>query len=49
MDGSKQEMDKGEGSAPTISTDSLFVTLVIDDNEGRYVIIWDILGVFLQA
>ena len=35
VDGSKQEMDKDEVSAPTISTDELFITLVIDASEFR--------------
>ena len=30
VDGSKQEMDKSEVSAPKISTDALFVMLVVD-------------------
>jgi hypothetical protein len=34
-DGSKQEMDKENISAPVISTDALLITLVIDAMEGR--------------
>ena len=49
VDGSKQEMDKDDVSAPTISTDALFITLVIDASEGRRVVTWDIPGAFLQA
>ena len=30
VDGSKQEMDKSEVLAPTISTDELFITLVVN-------------------
>ena len=49
MDGSKQEMDRNEVSASTISIDVLFINLVIDASEGRCVITWDIQGSFLQA
>ena len=49
MDGSKQEIDKDDVSAPTISTDVLFITLVIDASEGRRVVIWYIPGAFLPA
>ena len=48
VDGNKQEMDKDEVSAPTISTDALFITLVIDASKGRRVVTWDILGAFLR-
>jgi hypothetical protein len=41
-DGSKQEMDKENISAPVISTDALFITLVIDAMEGRDVATVDI-------
>ena len=49
VDGSKQEMDKDNVSAPTISTDALFITLVIDARKGRRVVTWDIPGAFLQG
>ena len=49
VDGSKQEMDKDEVSAPTISTDALFISLVIDASEFRCVMTWDIPGAFIQA
>lgn len=49
MEGSKQEMDKDKVSAPTISTDALFITLCIGTSEGRDVATIDILGVFLQT
>ena len=35
VDGSKQEMDKSEVSAPTISTDALFIKLVVDADESE--------------
>jgi hypothetical protein len=47
-DGSKQEMDKENTSAPIISTDALFITLVIDAMEGRDVATVDTPGAFLQ-
>jgi hypothetical protein len=48
-DGSKQEMDKEKTSSPVISTDALFITLVIDAMEGRDVATIDIPGAFLQT
>jgi hypothetical protein len=48
-DGSKQEMDKSNISAPVISTDALFITLVIDAMEGRDVATVDVPGAFLQT
>ena len=48
-DGSKQEMDKENTSAPVISTDALFITLVIDAMERRDVATVDIPGAFLQT
>jgi hypothetical protein len=48
-DGSKQEMSKENISAPVISTDALFITLVIDAMEGRDVATVDIPGAFLQT
>ena len=36
-------------STPTISTDALFITLVIDASKRRCVVTWDIPGAFLQA
>ena len=47
VDGSKQEMDKSECSASTISTDALFITLVTDADKGRDVATIDIPGAFL--
>jgi hypothetical protein len=41
-DGSKQEMNKEKISAPVISTDALFITLVIDAMEGRDIATVDI-------
>ena len=49
VDGSKQEMDKDEVSAPTISTNALFITLVLDASKRIRVITWDIPEAFLQA
>ena len=48
-DGSKQKMDKSDISAPVVSTDALFITLVIDAEEGRDVATVDIPGAFLQT
>ena len=48
-DGSKQEMDKASISSPVISTDALFITLVIDAMERRDVATVDIPGAFLQT
>ena len=49
VDVSKQEMDKSEVSAPKISTAALFITLVVDANEGRDVETINIPGEFLQT
>ena len=49
MNSSKQEIDKSEVSAPTILTDALFVTLVVDADEGRNIATIDIPGAFLPA
>ena len=49
VDGSKQDMDKSEVLAPTLSTDALFITLVVDADEGRDVAMIDIPGAFLQT
>ena len=49
VDSSKQEIDKEEVSAPTISTDALFITLVVDAEEERDVVTIDIPGAFLQT
>ena len=47
VNGSKQEIEKDDVSAPTISTDALFITLVIDASERRRVVTWDVPGAFL--
>ena len=49
VDGSKQDMDKSEVSAPTISTDAVFIKLVVDADEVRDVATIDIPGAFLQT
>ena len=49
VDGSKQEIDKSEVLAPIKSTDALFITLVVDADEGRDVATIDIPGAFLQT
>ena len=49
MVGNKQEMKKEEVSAPTISMEGLFITLVIDTEEERDVATIDIQGAFLQT
>ena len=49
VDGSKQEMDKSEVLAPTISTDELFITLVVDAYEGRDVATIHIPEAFLKT
>ena len=49
VDGSKQDMDKSEVLASTISTNALFITSVIDADEGRYVATIDIPGAFLKT
>ena len=52
-DGSKQRTydgyDKSDGSAPTVITESIFLTGVIDAHEGRAVAVLDIANAFLQA
>jgi hypothetical protein len=47
-DGSKQEMDKSNISAPVISTDALFITLVIDAMEERDLATVDIPELFYR-
>ena len=49
VDGSKQEMDKSEVLAPTISTDELFITLVVDAYEGKDVATIHIPEAFLKT
>ena len=41
--------DKLDGSSPTVATDSVFMTGVVDALEGRAVAILDIANAFLQA
>ena len=52
-DGSKQRSydgyDKSDGSSPTVTTDSIFLTGVVDAKEGREVAILDIANAFLHA
>ena len=52
-DGSKQRTydgyDKSDGSSPTVATDSIFLTGVIDATEQRYIAILDITNAFLHA
>ena len=40
---------KAESSSPTVATDSLLLSLLIDVMEGRYVVTADIAGAFLKA
>ena len=52
-DGSKQRTydgyDKADGSLPTVATDSIFLTGVIDAYELRAIAILDIANAFLHA
>jgi hypothetical protein len=50
-DGRKQRAwtDKANSSSPTIATEALFLTMVIDAMEGRDVAIIDVPGAFMQA
>ena len=50
-DGRKQRMykSKDETSSPTISTEALFITCLIDAMEGRCVVTCDVLGAFMQT
>ena len=52
-DGSKQRTydgyDKSDGSSPTVATDSIFLTGVIDAKKLRVIAILDIANVFLHA
>ena len=41
--------DKSNGSSPTVNTDSVFLTGVVDAHERRAVVILDIQNVFLRA
>ena len=45
----REYISKEEPSSPTISTDFLMTTLVIDTHEGRDVITYDIVGTYLNA
>ena len=49
VDSSKQEIDNSEVSAPKISPDALFITLVVDADEGIDVATINIPGAFLQT
>jgi hypothetical protein len=50
-DGRKQRLykTKAETSSPTVSTEALFLSCLIDAVEGRHVIVCDIPGAFMQA
>ena len=52
-DGRKQQTydgyDKSDGSSPTVSTDSIFLTGVVDAHEKRAIVILDIANAFLHA
>jgi hypothetical protein len=52
-DGSKQRSyngyNKSDGSSPTVATDNIFVTGLVDAREGRSVAILDIANAFLHA
>ena len=52
-DGSKQrtydDYDKSDGSSPTVVTESIFMTGVVDAKERRNVAVLDIANAFLQA
>ena len=45
----RQWMDKSEVSSKTPATESVLLTCIWDAHEGRYVVITDIPGEFLQA
>ena len=42
-------ISKEDSSSPTVGTESLFLSLVIDAHEGRYVVTADVVGAFLLA
>ena len=50
-DGRKQRayISKEESTAPTVSTEAVFLTTVIDAMEGRNVVVPDVPGAFMQA
>ena len=50
-DGRKQRayITKEESTAPTVSTEAVFLTAVIDAMEGRNVVVLDVPGAFMQA
>ena len=50
-DGQKQRayITKEESTAPTVSTEGVFLTAVIDAMEGRNVVVLDVPGAFMQA
>ena len=51
MDGCKQrdKILKHESASPTVSTESVFLTAVVDAHEGQVVKIIDEPGAFMQA
>ena len=51
MDGRKQRayIAKEESTAPTVSTEAVFLAAVIDALEGREVVVLDVPGAFVQA
>ena len=51
MDGRKQRafIAKEESTAPTVSTEAVFLTAVIDALEGREVAVLDVPGAFMEA
>ena len=50
-DGRKQRayITKEDSTAPTVSTEAVFLTAVIDAMEGRNVVVLDVPGAFMQA
>ena len=52
-DGSKQRTyggyNKANGSSPTVTTEIIFFTRVVDAREGRAVVVLDIVNAFLHA
>ena len=50
-DGRKQRayITKEESTAPTVSTEAVFLTALIDVMEGRNVVVLDVPGAFMQA
>ena len=50
-DGRKQRayITKEESTAPTVSTEAMFLTAVIDAMEGRNIVVLDVPGAFMHA